>query len=472
MTGSGLAIVDNIKMGYAFETTPGTIPAAAFQTLRPKGQSLDASLKYKASDEFRADRQVSDQVLIDASPAGQISGEISFGSFDDFLQAVMSQSAWTNLLRQTGVSVTSTSVFTIPSGGAAAVANHVVRAAGFATAGNNGLFPVASSTGTTVTVSGTPLTIETSGAAKSLRIWGFTSTSGDITATASGLASTTLDFTTLGLAIGQILKIGGPLAANQFATAANKGLARITAIAAHALTLDNLPVGWATDTGTGKTIYVQISDRLQNGVTPQSFTIERWHTDITQFFQFMGMYIDKLTLNLTPAAILDAQFDFKGVGYALTQTTASTGSYVAAPTTAVMNAVNGVPKIQEGGNNTGYLKKMTLTAMNNTREQKAVGTLGNVGIGFGKFAAQITFEAYFTSATLYNKYLAATLTSLMFATSDPAGNYYVFTLPAVKLSSAKISAAGINQDVTMQVTADALIDTVSGVMMQIDRIPA
>ena len=75
-----------------------------------------------------------------------------------------------------------------------------------------------------------------------------------------------MDFTTLGLAVGQLVKIGDASnAAYSFVTAANNSYARITAIAATALTLDNLPTGWTTDSGTSKTIRVFTADYVRVG---------------------------------------------------------------------------------------------------------------------------------------------------------------------------------------------------------------
>ena len=467
MTGSGLAIVDNVKMGYAIEVVPGTTPAIAFQTLRPKSQSLDANLKYQPSAEFRADRQVADNILVDSSPAGQIGGELSFGTFDDFMLGAQAQANWTGVLRATNAAATSTSVYTIASGGTVAVTGHLVRGFGFTNAANNAINAVSASTATTVTVSGTPLTIEAAGAAKGIRIWGFTSTAGDIAATLTGLSSTTLDFTTLGLTVGQWIW------PQNFATGACNTPIRITAITAHAITCDNLPTAWAADAGTAVAIRVQMSEFLRNGVTPQSYSIERVHSDTTpvQYFAFKGFYVDKATINLAPSAVCDLTFDFKGQLATQGTTSASTGSYLASTSSSVMSNA-GVLRLNEGGTPTGFLKKFTLTLGNTTREQKGVGTLGNIGIGQGRFMAQATFEAYFTSGALYQKFLNATTTSLATAVKDNSGNAYVFTLPLVKLSAAKVTAGAINQDVTLQCTADAQIDSVTGCMAQIDRFAA
>ncbi len=469
------AVVDKIKIGYAIETTPGTTPNVAFQTVRPKQQSLMFGAKFTESQEFRADRQVSDQILTDASPGGSLAGELSFGTWDDFLYASLQASGWTATTNFSNVSVAGTSAYTVASGGTAVIANMIVRGTGFTNAANNGLYVVASSTGTTITVAGTPLVIESGAATKKLRVWGFTSSSGDITATASGLASTTLNFTTMGLQLYQWIKIGGPLTANQFATAANNGYARITAITNNALTLDNLPTGWGVDAGTGKTIYVQVGDFVRNGVTYTAFTLERWHTDTTvnQYFQFRGYGPDKMVLNLAPGSIIDATWDFKGLSHTETTTSASTGAYVAATTTQVLNAASNIPRVQFGGGAiSAPTSKLSITVQNNLREQKGVGTLGNVGIGTGRFHAEVQLEAYFVDNTIYNIYLAGGLTSLSFTVNDTAGNAYVVSLPAVRLTSCTVNAGTINTDVKLALTATALVDTNSGAMIQIDRIPA
>jgi hypothetical protein len=174
--------------------------------------------------------------------------------------------------------------------------------------------------------------------------WGtatqFTGTSGDISATSTGLASTTLDFTTETLAVGQWIKIGGLTAGSQFATAADNTFARVTAIAAHALTLDNLPATWATDAGTGKSIAIVPSSYARNGVTMTSFDLEREHIDITQFFHFHGQYVDKLQLKGQTGQILEGTISFMGLNATQNTTTDGTGSPNAANSNPVMNATS------------------------------------------------------------------------------------------------------------------------------------
>jgi hypothetical protein len=467
----GFSTVDTLRMAYAIESVPGITPQRAFQILRPKSQSLDAGLKYTDSKEFRADRQVSDQILSDAAPGGQIAGELSFGVWDDFFLSTMCQPAWASVFAQSGCGVGSTSSYAVPVGGLNVVANHLIRGTGFANPANNVVSRVTGATPTTISIAGSGLIAESAGDQKSLRVCGFTSASGDLVAIGSGLASSVLNFLTLGLTVGQWVKIGGTAAANQFATSANNTYVRIASISANVLTLDNLPTGWAPDTGAGKTIHIYVSDMLRNGTVAQSFSIERCHSAMSpvQYFLHKGFTIDRATLALSPGQILDVAFDFKGLTVTQGTMPASSDDYIQANLAPIMNANSNIIRIQEGGSDIGYVRRLNFVLTNNAREQKGLGTLGNIGIGQGRFGVAFDLDAYFTSAALYQKHLNAVPTSFAFALRDDLGNAYVMTAPMVKLDQVKINAGSINQDVTLAVKAQGMVDPLTGCMFQIDR---
>ena len=474
---ASFAVTNLINMAYGAEVTAGTVPSISFQQMRVKGQSLNPNQTYIKSGEFRADRQIPDQILVDQSPGGALDLEVSYGACDDFWAATLQNAlTWSGPANfTTGASVTSTSVYTVASGGTAAVVNSLVYAKGWTTAGNNGVNVVTASTGTTITVTGTPLTIESGGAGKTLEVIGIQGASGDITATSGGLASATLDFTTLGLAVGQWIKVGGALVANQFAiNAANNGFARITAIAAHALTCDNLPTGWGVDAGTGKLIRIQFCDYIRNGTTQTSFTLERAHTDVTNgFFDFSGMYPNTASIAFKIGALLDSNINFMGLSTTRNAATLSTGAYTAAPTNSVFNAASNVVRVYEGGAASGKIQDFTANLNNNLRAQKAVGTLGNAGIGVGQFEATMQFNVYLVTGTgtvIYDKFTNSTQSSFSTAIQDTAGNAYLFTFPAVKYTACSINAGSVNQDCILGLTAAAKIDTLTNCMFQIDRL--
>src|SRR5215468_5239744 len=107
---------------------------------------------------------------------------------------------------------------------------------GFPTAANNKLARVSASSVTTIVYPSATFTAETAPipAGATVRQVGFEGASGDLAAVTvggNGLQSTTLDFTTLGLSPGRWIKVGdGDNAGHSFATAADNGFCRISAV--------------------------------------------------------------------------------------------------------------------------------------------------------------------------------------------------------------------------------------------------
>lgn len=450
------------------ETSWGVTPALPMRTLRAKQQSLDFNLRHVASEEFRDDRQVADVARIDAGAAGTIGMELSFGAPDPMFEAALF-GRFQPVARLSGAAVASTATYGVGSGGGAFAAGHLLRGEGFATAGNNGLHRVTAATATTVTVAGTPLAVEGSGADKAIRAVGFEGASGDLAATATGLASTALDFTTLGLRPGQWLAIGGAGAGQSFATAACNGWARIAGISADALALDHRPEGWAADPGTGRTVRAFFGEVARNGVEEISHSIERVHADIAQVLLFRGQMVRLMRLTLATGRILEASFELIGRDALRGDAGFGTGDPVPAGTAPVMNAVGDVLLVREGGGGAGIVRQVTVELNNNLREVKAVGALGNVAIGVGDAAVGGTLEAYFQDGALYDKYLAGTETSLAFVAAA-GGQAYVVTLPRVKLSGGRIEAGSRNSDCVLRFDLMGLRDPATGCSIQIDRL--
>jgi hypothetical protein len=72
------------------EATYGTTPASpAFKTIRHTGTNLALSKSSTVSEEIRADRQITDFRHGTKQTGGDISGELSYGSYDDFFQAAL-----------------------------------------------------------------------------------------------------------------------------------------------------------------------------------------------------------------------------------------------------------------------------------------------------------------------------------------------------------------------------------------------
>lgn len=470
-----------LQLARVTEVTPGTTPGSPAMTkVRVTGESFVYDITSVESEEIRSDRMTTDLILTGGRVTGGFNFELSYGAFDEELESALF-STWLetpeilNVTSDSNITqvTDSSDTYTVASGGASFVTGHLIRTSGFTNANNNALRRVASSTATTVVVATATLTDEAAPPAGArIKVVGFRGASGDITATSGGLGSTALDFTTLGLRVGQWVKIGGSTAGEQFATAVLNDFARITAIAATALTLDNKPSGWTTDAGTSKTITVYISDVLRVGTTKKAFSYEKAIlSQGTPYYQtFAGCTVNTMNLNFRSGAILTGSFDF--LGYAAT---GSTSPQDASPDEAAQNDVlassSNVGRIAEGGSVVGspnYMQEVTLNINNNLREQTAIGTVGLVGVGVGSAQISGTVRAYYGSESLLTKYLNNTETSLNMRVQKNS-QAQIYTLPRVKFSSANANAAARNQDVVQEIGFTALRDTSTGTSLQIDR---
>lgn len=203
-------------------------------------------------------------------------------------------------------------------------AGHIVNATGFTNPANNGLKHVASvlAGGVKVTES---LVIETPPAGAAIEAVGFKAAAGDINLAVSGgvvtLTSAVLDFTTLGLNIGEQVFVGGDATAEHFVNN-GPGFARIKSIADHALAFDD--VSWipVNETGTALTICLYFgtvirNEKAANLIKRRSYQMERQlgsdGVDIQSEY-LEGAIPNELTINMAQAEKITAELKFVGLG--------------------------------------------------------------------------------------------------------------------------------------------------------------
>ncbi len=309
-----LQSTNRVKISKVRESTFGVTPTSpVFKTLRTTSSGLAINPKTVTSDEIDSNREVKDLILVGYEAGGDVAGELSFGAADDDLEEAL-QGTWASKPFRDNAGVAdsvitavtaSTDTYTVNTG-AAFVAGHLVYASGFDNAANNGLFVAQTGTSaTSVAAPASPGLVDEAvppGAAV-LRVVGFQGATADLAATTvsgNGLTSTALNFTTLGLNVGEWVLVGGAAANTFFTTAASNGWCRISAISANRLSFDRVPTGFATDTGTGKTIQVFTGDFLKNGSTQRSNTFERQYLDHSPvtYEYIRGQVLDTLAINV------------------------------------------------------------------------------------------------------------------------------------------------------------------------------
>ena len=473
---------NRVQHAIVRESTFGVTPTnPAFRGLRVTGSTLNANPQTVASDEIRSDRQVADLALVGTQAQGDLNAELSFASQDPDLEEAL-QSAWTskpnivNTASNTPISALSTTTITVTAGGAAFLAGSIAQLSGFPTAANAKAAVVVSSTATSIVFPASTFTAETLAipVGATIRVVGFQGASADITATASGLGSTTLDFTTLGLVVGEWVKIGGALAAAQFATALDNDWCRVSAIATHALTFDRTPTGWTTDSGTGKTISVFIGDYLRNGISMYSNTIERQYQDIPSYEYLTGMVLDKMSLTLSAQKVVTLQKSYIGRTGTVAGSRVSGATDIAAPTYQVLNASANIGRIGVNGSNiTGpnFVMETSLSINNNLRALYAMSSVGAVGMGNGESTITGSINTYFGDTTLYTLLLNNTATSFDFRVGRADGNQetLLFDMPRVKFASGAPSVPGKNQNVMLPLAFQALRDPTYTYQLHVGR---
>ena len=103
------------ELSYVAEDNWGvtpTSPTPAFQAIRITGESLKILNETVESDEIRPDRNVADDVNVGGGASGGIDGELSYGTFDDFIESALF-STWTGSPANSIVNGTTQKSFTL-----------------------------------------------------------------------------------------------------------------------------------------------------------------------------------------------------------------------------------------------------------------------------------------------------------------------------------------------------------------------
>jgi hypothetical protein len=471
------------------EVTAGTTPATPrMRLVRITGESLSFAPNFIDSDEIRADRMLGDPIKNMQASTGGINFELSYPLDNSPLSELMRSamySAWVNtptfdndgtadsVITDAG---TVANTYAVVSGGAAVVAGHLVRATGFTNAANNQIFRATSSSGTTIVGTALGLTAETvPPAAAKLKVVGFQGAASDITShITNGLLSTALNFTTLGLVVGQWIKVGGTAAGDKFATAVNNDWVRITAIAANALTLDNLPVGWATDAGTGKTIKVWFGDQIKNGTTQTSHSIERGFLGQTTptYIVNTGMVVGTMSTTITSKAKITGSFAFTGMGGS--ESTTSLDAVPDAITTGLVMAANAnVGRLGVNGSalvGPNWSKEISFTVDNNLRTIEAVDSTSPVAVREGECKVTGKMSTYFGSDTELAAFYAGTQRPINCRVAKNS-QALVYQIPrATYRGGGNPSASAKNTDVMADFDFQASYDATTAAHLIIDRL--
>lgn len=90
------------QLAYITESTYGTTPATpTFLVARTTGENLVPNINTVQSNEIRSDRNISDLIQVGQNAGGTVDFELSYGSFDDWLESLL-YNTWSSDVLENG----------------------------------------------------------------------------------------------------------------------------------------------------------------------------------------------------------------------------------------------------------------------------------------------------------------------------------------------------------------------------------
>lgn len=383
-------------------------------------------------------------------------------------------------------SVSSTQ-FLASTGLAAFLVGSLVNAKNFINAANNGLKHI------TVVAAGA-LTTDTAGnvaeasppASAQLETVGFRCAAGDLKIAVAGaltnITSAALDFTTLGLNIGEWIFIGGDAAINRWLTAVpgvgaadtNMGYARILSIAAHLLVCDLTSFAASLDADAGglQKVDMYFGKIINNAIAATNVKRRTYQLERTlgndgtgvQSEYLTGAVADELVLNVKDASKLTADLTFMALDVEDRSgaTGVKSGTRVGLPGEAAYNTSTDVflsrlavvdPTTFDPLPLYAYISDLKLTINNGASVNKAIGSLGGFDVTQGNFSVSGTVTAYFATiaAVASIKNNANVCMQTIFARANSG---FILDIPLLQLGG---GAAKVEKDksITVAITQDA-----------------
>ena len=211
------------------------------------------------------------------------------------------------------------------------------------------------------------------------------------------------------------------------------------------------------------------TDVLIAGTTRRSYTVERHHTDIGKYLRSTGCSFNALSLSVAPNSMVTGSFSVIGKAFSVASTAISGSTYSAETTTAPFDSFTG--SITEGGSSIAVVTSIDLSIDNGMEALYVVGSDETLLPSIGKSTVTGSITAYFEDATLIDKFIAETASSLSFVLTDQAGNSYTVDLPNIKYNSGNPEVGGPGA-ITVILDFVALYDSSTGSQIEITRAAA
>ncbi|UFK26768.1 major capsid protein [Roseobacter phage RDJL6] len=499
----GRVLTNNISIQAAREASLGVLGGSPdWKLLEPNSVgSFGATITTVKRQPISKDRQNRKGTVTDLDSSVEFEADLTMDVFAEFIEGFCMATAVNSDLFFEKIDVGATG-YTIPAATAAQAAKlqftsggpiSLVYGRGYANSANNGLKPLSadvSASDTAIQFAGA--TTETAPAKAIVEIAGIRPELGDLALTVSGTTGTlssgnngatnNIDFTTLGLTVGQFIHIGGLTSSEQFSVGA--GYARITAIAAGSLTLDKMDSVLVTDPGTGETVDLLFGRFIRNVSVDDtdyleiSYQFEGSYPNlgaggVTEYEYALGNYCNQVTFNLPLTEKATCSFGFVGTDTEVPTTTRKSGASNARET-ARDDALNTsadvarlrITEVDETGLTTDF-KSFSITLLNNVAGEKVIAQLGAKYMNTGNFEVNTDGQILFTNGEVVSAIRNNTTVTMDFVLTNQDGAI------AVDIPSLTLGGGGkdfpVNESVLLNTTGmafkDGTLDTSLGVSM-------
>lgn len=211
-----------------------------------------------------------------------------------------------------------------------------------------------------------------------------------------------------------------------------------------------------------------VDDKLKAGSDAISFSLERGFEDIGQYSVYTGCYVNTVSLSLKPSSLVTGKLNFVGLTHSLS-TTPLADSVTAPQSNEVYDSFTGT--IKEGDTNIGIVTGLDFNLNNNITPQYVLMKRAAAFVVPGRSILTGTLTAFFEDASLNQKFLQETPTSLEFTLGDGLTNSYTFIFPQVRYTS---FSAPVNSEgpIALNLGFSAIFDQTSGTNVIIKRINA
>jgi hypothetical protein len=483
----GVVKTNNFSLAYAIEDSLGVLTSTTWKLLEPNDiGAWGGQLTTTPRDPISNRRQRRKGVSTDLESNVEFEHDLTIEGFVDFAEAF----AFANFQNGSDMAPTTTGCdtdsYTIsPVMSAALIEDMLIYVRGASNSDNNGLKEVASGATTSdIPVEETLVTESFSGNV-TLEVAGFRCAQGDVELAISGtvgtLSSTIADFTDMNLSVGQTIHIGGTTTARQFTN--SYGYARITAIAANALTLDKLDSNLIAVGSNSDDVDLLFGRFLKNVSVNDSDYIERsFHFEgdfpnlgSARYEYSKGNVPNTMGINLPETDKATISFAFVGqdtdpptdsrlTGADDPLLPVRTGSFSTATSISRLR----VTEVDETGITTDF-KECNVIINNNASGEKVLAYLGNKYINTGNFEIDLEGTILFTSDGVINAIRNNTTVTMDFIVFNDDGAISI-DIPSMTLGDGQREFAR-NESIKAALVGMAFEDTTLGTSIGISIFP-